>query len=256
MRNTSKWNRLSLLLASLALLLPLLALPAWGNSAEPPCFTVLVIDPPEGLTITLVSPDNESQEPLELTRDDRAWESYYRFYYWQDDSEQGASAEGAALSVSYGGTSFTLALPDLSDQYYNNLLTLDIAGQTLTDDAPAWRTPLLVALRVLSTLVIEGVVFFLFGFRARRSWLVFLGVNLATQLLLNWSITGSFSTLTTSGYWWFLYVFGEVLVFAAETVAFGVLLKEKGQGRAVGCALTANAASLVLGGLLLTYLPV
>ncbi|MCD7761180.1 MAG: hypothetical protein LUH16_05330 [Clostridiales bacterium] len=256
MINVGKRNRLPLFLASLALLLPLLALPAWGNSAEPPCFTVLVIDPPEGLTITLVSPDNESQAPLELTRDDRAWESYYRFYYWQDGSEQGANAENATLTVSYGEDSFTLDLPDMTDQYYNNLLTLDIASQTLTDDAPAWRTPLLVALRVLSTLVIEGVVFFLFGFREGRSWLVFLGVNLATQLLLNWAITGSFSTLTTSGYWWFLYIFGEVLVFAAETVAFGTLLKENGRGRAVGCALTANAASLVLGGLLLTYLPV
>ncbi len=254
--NVGKRNRLPLFLASLALLLPLLALPAWGNSAEPPCFTVLVIAPPEGLTITLISPDNEIQAPLELTRDDRAWESYYRFYYWQDDSEQGAGAEGASLSVSYGTTSFTLALPDMTDQYYNNLLTLDVESQTLADDVPAWRTPLLVALRVLSTLVIEGVVFFLFDFREGRSWLVFLGVNLATQLLLNGAMTGSFSTLTTSGYWWFLYVFGEVLVFAAETIVFGALLKEKGRGRAVGCALTANAASLVLGGLLLTYLPV
>ncbi|MCC8129321.1 MAG: hypothetical protein LIO51_05230 [Clostridiales bacterium] len=254
--NASKRNRMSLFMASLALLLPLLALPAWGNSAEPPCFTILVIDPPEDLTVTLISPDNESQEPLELTRDDRAWESYYRFYYWQDDSEQAANAEGATLNVSYGGISFTLSLPDMTDQYYNNLLTLDVASQTLSEDAPAWRTPLLVALRVLSTLVIEGIVFFLFGFREGRSWLVFLVVNLATQLLLNWAIVGSYSTLTTYSYWWFLYVFGEVLVFAAEAVAFGALLKEKGRGRAVGCALTANAASMVLGGLLLTYLPV
>lgn len=254
--NTGKTKRLPLFLVSLALLLPLLALPAWGNSAEPPCFTILVNDAPDDLTITLTQADGESQEPLELERNDRAWESYYRFYYWQDDSEQGASAVGATLTISYGADSFTMALPDITDRYYNNLFTLDLQERTLSDDAPAWRMPLLVALRVVSTLVIEGIVFLLFGFRERRSWLIFLGCNLATQLLLNCAITGSYSTLTTSGYWWILYIAGEVLVFAAEMAVFGALLKEKGRGRAVACALTANASSLVLGGLLLTYLPV
>lgn len=95
----------------------------------------------------------------------------------------------------------------------------------------AWRTPLLVALRVTLTLLLEGLVFLLFGYRTRRSWLAFAAVNLLTQGGLNALITGPGS----SAYFVFGYGFGELVVMAVETAAFACLLREHGRGKARPC---------------------
>ena len=75
--------------------------------------------------------------------------------------------------------------------YYNNLCVLDLQSRTLTAGQPWWRQPLLVFLRVALTLLLEGIVFFLFGYRQKRSWILFFLANGLTQLLS----TCSYSTL-------------------------------------------------------------
>lgn len=246
---------LSLLLALPLLLCLLCPRTAFANSGEPPCFTVLVCNAPEDLSVTLVLGD-ETVEPVLLKRERQAWESYYRFYYgmseWAREHEE-EWLENAALLVETGETQYTCAIPSEAFNVYNNLLTLDVKGQVLTEGQPLWRQPLLVGLRVALTLVLEGLVFFLFGYRSRRSWAIFLAVNLVTQALLNIAIAG---TAFRSGYWVFLYGFGEALIFAAETAVFALTLREHGRGRGALCALTANAASLAVGGWVIANLPV
>lgn len=246
---------LSLLLALSLLLCLLCPQAALANSGEPPCFTVLVLNAPEDLSVSLVLGD-ETVEPVLLKQDTQAWESYYRFYYgmsgWErEDEEEGLT--DAALLVETGETEYTCALPAAAFDYYNNLLTLDVEEQTLAQGQPVWRQPLLVGLRIVLTLVLEGLVFFLFGYRSRRSWAIFLAVNLVTQILLNMAIV---SAALSGGYWLFLYGFGELLIFAAEIAAFTLTLKEQGRGRAAACALSANAVSLLAGGWVLANLPV
>lgn len=93
---------------------------------------------------------------------------------------------------------------------------MDLQKGTLTAGQKLGRAPLLVALRVVLTFLIEGAVLFLFGYRQKRSWLVFL----------------------------------------VEIIAFCFLLKERGKGWAAFYAITVNDASLFLGGLLIYSLPV
>lgn len=226
-----------------------------ANSAEPPCFTVVVFAPPEGLTLSLKLPEGEEREPAVLNPFSKAWETYYRFYSGLGLSEEEALSGKAELLVEYGEESFTCPLPVEKMDRYNTLLTLDWRNRALTVGVPGLRDVLLVGFRVGLTLLIEALVFFLFGYRRLRSWLVFLSVNLATQAMLNLflihvsSITGG-----TSGAI-YLYLPCEFFVFLIETLAFPILVREHRKRRAVVYALTANAASLVLGGLVITYLP-
>ena len=65
------------------------------------------------------------------------------------------------------------------------------------------------------TLVTEGLVLWLFGYRTKRTWIIFL----------------------------------------AEAIAFALLFREKGKPRAALAALCANSVSLAAGVFLLTNLP-
>ena len=76
-----------------------------------------------------------------------AWEAYYRFYYHASPRDAD-SLEGAVLQVQSSEGAFSCPLPDTAFATYNNLVTLHLRTRTLSTRQPAWRTPLLVALRV------------------------------------------------------------------------------------------------------------
>lgn len=108
----------------------------------------------------------------------------------------------------------------------------------------------------LPTLVIEGVILWLFKFRQKRTWLVFLLVNFVTQLGLH-LLCNSLSSVPFAdsydslGYYVLSLLVPECLIFIVEAISYGVLIKEETSGRRVGYAICANAASYLLG-----YLPV
>lgn len=243
-------------LFSLLLFLTLLPIPAAANSAEPPCFTILVLDPPQELDLSVQLSDGGCERIL-LQGHRKGWEGYYRFYYsYGFPREWEGPSPDLTLLVSREEGSFQLPLSrDLLAQRYNNILTLDLDQQTLTSGEPAWRGPLLVGLRVTLTLLIEGAVLYLMGYRQRKSWLIFLLVNLITQGGLNLMLNRA-DLLSSGAYWVLGYGLMELIIFLAEAVAYALLLREKGTGRAVAAAFTANAASLVLGGFLLSQLPI
>lgn len=261
-----KKKALALCLAVLASFL--LPLPASANSAEPPRLSVIVMNPPEDLELSLVFTKPGAEEPVEAEASRLAWEGYYLFRpasfpsFWEwDNSPEDMTVTLVAKTcgevISIPLDSSTLAQD--TGSYYNNLCVLDLAAQTLTPGAPWWRQPLLVFLRVGLTLLLEGLVFLLLGYRQKRSWVVFLVVNLITQggvnALLLWGV-GSFGNIYSSGLaFLFLYVPMELVVMAVEIVAFRKLLQEKRKLDATVYAIVANLLSWVLGGALLTYLP-
>ena len=231
------------------LMLFLCALPAFANAAEPPCFTILVNGAPEDLRITVVTAEGVQQE---LHPEKRGWESYFSFYYYMDGNYlEREDVISFRLEVSTEGENYAFEIPDDIRQY-NTIFHLDLSAGTLKEAVLAGRNALLVALRVSITLVTEGLVLWLFGYRAKRTWIVFLAVNLVTQTLLNLSITG---VIPPEGYWWFTLIFGEILIFLAEAIAFALLFREKGKPRAALAALCANSVSLAAGVFLLTNLP-
>ncbi len=137
---------------------------------------------------------------------------------------------------------------------YNNIFTLDMEKQTLTPGESFFRSFNLTALRVVLTLLIEGLIFFLFGYRQKRSWLVFLIVNLVTQGFLNVWLTVSTSPMQS--YLVLSLIWGEFLVFIVETAAFLILVKEHRRWRTFAYVITANLVSLFAGSWLIMFLPV
>ena len=239
-----------------------LALPvgALANSAEPPCVTVLVLAPPGDLELTIEFDSAQGEEPQRLSGERILWEGCYRFYnhLWSPWAAEGAAQPTAVLQVDTGKESFSLPVEPQGFAFEGNVVTLDLRNQRLLYDQPWWRTPLLIGLRMVLTLALEGAVFWLFGYRQRRSWAVFLLVNLFTQGAVNLALhlliptgTDYFVVLGL-----FFYTPMELLVLVVEIAAFCLLLRERTKGRAAGCAAVANLLSWGLGGLLLACLPI
>lgn len=238
--------------------------PASANSAGLPYLTILVENPPAGLELSLTVESEGTQKTYPIEGERILWEGCYRFYnhLWSPWAAEDAAQPTAVLEVDTGEESFSLPVEPQGFSFEGNVVTLDLRNQRLLYDQPWWRTPLLIGLRMVLTLALEGAVFWLFGYRQRRSWLVFLAVNLVTQLGVNLavlSLANPFFNLSEGAIalmFWFVYLPVELLVLVVEIVAFRLLLREHTKGRAAGCAAAANLLSWGLGGLLLACLPI
>jgi hypothetical protein len=222
---------------------------AYANSAESPRLTIIVAFPPGDLTLSLRSADGSATEAVQLYKKQKAWEANYRVFtgtLWEAGL---SSPEGAILVVRSSKYNFECALPE--SVRHNTVLTLDVAHQSIQEGQSTARLLLLISLRVMLTLVIEGLLFFAFGYRKSASWILFVVTNLITQGALNVLLTGP----NLSSYWFFGFVFYELIIFIVEAIAFASLLKEHRRSLAVGYAVTANFASLFLGGILISSLP-
>jgi hypothetical protein len=244
-------NKLACFILALAIIISLTPV-VFANSAEPPGLTVLVTFPPDDLELSLRFDDGETAEAIPLRMERKAWEAYYRFHYYMDGRIERGSFENAVLVAQSSERSFECSMPDYSFGYYNNLITLNMTDETIAAGQTPGRTALLVAMRVCLTLIIEGLVFFLFRYRNKKSWILFIVVNLMTQTALNASITGPLD----SPYWLIGYFFAEILIFAAEMLVFGLALPEHRKLRGVGCAFCANLLSLIIGSQIISNLPV
>lgn len=223
------------------LLTSLLPVSASANAAEPPSLVILVHNPPEDLTIELVNGSERQETAFRRI----GWEGYYIVYH-------NFKADGIyKLRVTTQGARFDCQTSQPLN-HYCSVFTLDLSARTLTPGTAPLHTLLTVSVRVALTLVIEGILFWLFGYRKNRSWRVFILVNLATQLVL--------TLLLRSGYTFSIKLYdlwlAEVPVFLIEMFAMPILIKEHSKRRAVLFAFLANTASLSAGSLLITVLPV
>ncbi len=152
------------------------------------------------------------------------------------------------------------------DSYY----TADMAGLTIADasyDAEASGDHRLTAYRaeeylngivplgarILMTIALEILVALFFGLRGKQAYLLLAGVNVATQLLLNALLFGTFIwfRLSYAGFI-LIYLFLELLIFIAEGFVYTKLMPRfdtltHTSRRYVIYALTANALSFLCG---------
>ncbi len=224
-----------------------LAVPAFANSAEPPTLIIFATNIPEDAVLTLVTEDGQTHQLRQLHRENRLWESIYRLWFpWDVEG-----IENSQLLVTVGEDSFLCAIPREEGRSYRTALTLDFANQTLTLGQNPWRQPLLTALRIVLTLLTEGIVFYLFGFREMRSWIAFLIINLLTQGWLNIQVNSYY----LGGYWPLSFAAIEFVVFLVEFAAVPLAVKEHKYWRKAIFSLVANAVSLALGIYLIGNLP-
>lgn len=218
-------------------------LPCYANAAEPPSIIIIVPNAPDDLKISVAS-NGKNYEGREY---DKVIEKYYTFY--ARDIQQ---INKYNLIVSTEKESFELEM-DKPIKYYNNIYSLNLKDHTLTEGKLFTRSFFLVSMRVLLTLVIEGIIFLIFGFRNKKSWIAFLAINLITQGVLNIWINGF---TPRESYLIFSLVYGEFFVFIAEIILFQSFCKEHSRLRKVFYVLTANLISLIVGGYIITILPI
>jgi len=95
-----------------------------------------------------------------------------------------------------------------------------------------------------STILIEGIVLLLFGFKLKENWKPFLIVNLITQVILIVSMGltilywGAFAYIL-------LFLIVEALIVVMESLAYKKLLRREKAGGRVAYAVTANLLSLL-----------
>ncbi|MEG0774218.1 hypothetical protein [Clostridium sp.] len=239
MKKTRK--TLMLVMILFALVVSILPTTALANSAEPPSLVILVNYPPEDLTIECISNDDKKRSSAARV----AWEGQYKFYLEKSYYK---------FKVTTGGESFECNL-DVPLKKYNNVVTLDLKSKKFTLGKYPFRSVILVSLRVLLTLLIEGIIFWLFKFRQKRSWLVFFAMNLVTQGLLNIALNNA-DALTAGYSFIFTLIIGEIFVFAAEFIGFSIFIKEHKKSYTLNYVSTANFISLFLGGYIISVLPV
>jgi hypothetical protein len=193
---------------------------------------------PDDLEISLVV-DDEVIEPIVSSK---LFEKRYLFY-----AHNLKSVNNYDLKINNKTVKINSRL-----ETYNNLFYYDLEDQTLTPGKSFSRTIIYTALRILLTIAIEALIFYLFGFRDKNSWIIFIVINLITQGALNiW--LNSFSSVT--GYIIFSLIFGEIFVFIFEEIAMLKLIKEQRKLVTFIYVLIANFCSLYFGGYLLQYIP-
>jgi hypothetical protein len=213
-----------------------------ANSAEPPSIIIVVPNAPANLFLSIENENGIMEGRVEK----KFLETHFNFY------SLGYKKDGNyTLKVTYGDTDNVIEIGPVTDSYMN-VFTLDYKTLTLAKDTSGFRVWLFTIVRILLTLVIEAAIFLAFGFREKRSWLIFLAINLLTQGALNIWLN---SFTVTNGYIIFALAFAEIFIFIIEIIGFLILIKEYRKLRTFIYVILANTASLFLGGYLITLLP-
>lgn len=260
----------------LLLCLILLAGTASADTGPKPAVTITVINAPEGVYYLDLLQQDEDGSP-NIDREDYDPALLEGLERWEDEGWYPALVHGTdppmfgdlvpgedgthhftyfglpetfRIAVSSASGAQATAEPFTRTVFYTHL-TYDWESNTITAaTSPAGFYALQFLSTLVPTLVVEGILLWLFGFRAKRDWLVFLLVNLATQAGLHLWIGANLVSVGSHPLYYLVLVVAEVPILLVELMAYLFLLKEHGKGRRAAYAVCANLASYAAG-----YLP-
>ena len=258
------------------ILLCLAVLPgtASADAGPKPAVTITVVNAPAGeyyldLLITDPEPDHDNIEVAdydsELIAGLKSWEDggWYPALVTGTRAplfgELTAEADGIhrfsyhglprtfRIAVSGPGGAQATAEPFTRTVFYTHL-TYDWETNTITSaTSPAGYYAFQFLSTLVPTLIIEGILLWLFGFRAKRDWLVFLIVNLVTQAGLHLWVAENLVVNGSSAFQYLVLLVAEVPILVVELAAYVFLLKEHSKLRRAAYAACANVASYALG---------
>jgi len=217
----------------------------FANTAEPPNIVIIVEDLPEGDDIQLIS----SNQVERVNRVKKGKEVYFAIYF-----KYTSYIENQEIRFQSSTGDFSIELP-VKAFAYNTHYTLDYNSHQVSEGKSLIRSIKLISLRVSLTLLIEGFVFYLYKFRQKRSWLAFAVVNLLTQGYVNYILQGE-SPITPASYVFFSLVLLEFVVLIIEAISLPYLIKERRRAITFSCVLLANLMSFLLGGWMITNMPI
>ena len=134
---------------------------------------------------------------------------------------------------------------------YQQVFSLDFADMTVKTSQSAAKSYLIqFASTFFPTLIIEFLLLFAFGLSPKKYWWAIIAVNLVTQLFLT-SVLACNPVILYGGVIFF-FVMLELVVMLIEAAAYLVIMKKERLWKRIVYAVTANVASAVVGGILLT----
>ena len=213
---------------------------------------IIVKHAPEALKLEVSYNNTLGQtESFTLSPNPHTWETYYYIHYYDFLGSHNTDFSQVALIVSNGPETAEFTLSPELFKNYQSILNLDLDALNLTEESDYSRSMLSILIRLSLTLLIEGLILILFGYRQKASFKVFLLANIITQGFLNALIEGPFY----SSYWIIGYLFMEIIILIFESVIYVKWLPEHSRIRALSYALIANLTSLGLGAYLISILP-
>lgn len=233
--------RHKIMLCLVLLFVPILLL---GNSAEPPSYIIIVPWADDSTTLTVLLDDKTT---IHGTRHDKFSESYFLFY---SDGLYDLSSHEKTLLVK-NGKEDRVSLPQ--ETSYNQVYTLEHDTMRLTPGKMPFRVIFFASIRIVLTLLVEGAIFYAFGFRKKESYILFLLFNAITQGILIWYLHSTIVDFV--GYFILGLIITEIIILAVEALLFTFFVKEKGSLRKLAYVFVANLASFAIGFMLLQHLP-
>lgn len=104
-----------------------------------------------------------------------------------------------------------------------------------------------LVIRIIITIIIECIVFYLLGYRFKQTYLFYGILNVVTQTLLTLGLL--YGTYLGNGMFgnFLLLIVGEIIVFGSEMGINGLVIKEKYTAHIFFSTFIANLASLIFG---------
>ncbi|MCH4890155.1 hypothetical protein EZV73_21420 [Acidaminobacter sp. JC074] len=210
----------------------------YANSAEPPSIVIMCMDGPDDLEIYYGD--------VKLSKNQRIGEDFFSLYRSDFKNEK-----NHVLKFVSDKKTFEIEIVKLDK--YRSYYRLDYSKEKLSEGKGVVRSSVLIAIRILLTLIVEAAVFFVFGFRSKKSWRAFLLINLLTQGSLNiW-----LSTMTPGyGYIILALIFSEVLILLVESLGLSWYIDELATKYTVVTVIVANLISFYVGMMVIPLLPI
>ncbi len=254
------------------------AFPVFADMGPKPEVTVRVENPPEGLYYLDLLVPYQDDYP-NLTVEERAAadpELLKELASLEDEGWYPALSGGTHIPLSGSLTgepdgeemvhafgyappdSFRIILASEEGTVVSDVVETHVFRSTVRFDAQTGETsqrswwlayPFQYFTTLIPTLIIEGIVFLLFGFSLQRHWVFFLILNMSTQLLMYYFIWCADKVgAPVVGVFYFLYMIPlEIFITIIEAVAYARCPLGKSGKRRVLCAAAANAASCFAG---------
>lgn len=217
----------------LIFLLTLLTI-SYANGARKPGITIFANNAPSDLTIsTNIKNSYGESEYFEKVKSKFGMDYYLGYSLIYDKNN-------IQFKFASSDKSFDISVEDKIS--YRSIAVLDFEKQKLNFFSRTTVAAILTSFNLTLTLLIEGLVFYIFGYRKKESWHIFIKTNLITQLLLNLFLFSSPNDyLLMIGF-----PIAEIIIFIAEGIFMSRNIMEKRKSTTKIYVFTANLLSLIL----------
>lgn len=251
-------------IACLLALLLVLAVPVGAEAASRgvyyrPSLTFVTRKAPEDMMMYMELTHQGEHYTVFLYREDRLWESYFRFYH-QTATDipiwYGSRAEfrDAVLVVETGGVETRVPLPeeDQKKLTMNDFFMLDLSDMSMRFGLPRARGVLLLLARILITLSAAMLILYFFRYRWLKSWLTVLITDLVCQTGLSLMLMNQINFNPNLIGVQFLAMMGVLII---QIPLFWLTMDENGSEVSVRYAFWSNLATAALNHIFLINCP-